>query len=558
MKNNLPTANFFLLYGLFFISFICSANAQTDVFSYKIKPVPQADRTNLEISLQFQAADNKSLTVKMPSDCFGTPDLYKYVTRFEGENGTIVTAREKQSERIVQPAADGKVSLRYTLSFDPNEMDKFPYAPNTGADYFHAAGCQYLLPVGEETVKRRFQIEMTDVPHDWQIYATSSANASKFEIESSFEDWQSAAIGGGKNVHTFQTKKARVAVYTHGDFQIPRERIFSSIEQIVRLERAWFDDYAQPVYTIVVAPRSRVTAGYAPENAFICFVDRETRQEDLNLLVAHEFFHNWLPNKIEIVQDKRSADFRFEWFSEGFTDYFAQKILADSKLLAPEKFVESVNRNIYNIADNPHRNKTYDELLALGKVGKFDGTAKKLAYFRGALIALNWEAQIKGGKKGNLSDFIRALYKRASKTGGKISEQEFYEFARKFGIDARADFEKYIMRGETIVPETNALGKNYELHEAEKPAFDIGFLLEETQKTRKISGVKESSSAYRAGLRDGMDFVGVENAYRFSNAWKADKPLVVKVKIDGTERRFEYFPHGEPMKLWLFSAAKIQ
>ena len=43
---------------------------------------------------------------------------------------------------------------------------------------------------------------------------------------------------------------------------------------------------------------------------------------------------------------KGFADFRFEWFSEGFTDYFAQKILTDSKLLTPEKRAELVNRSI--------------------------------------------------------------------------------------------------------------------------------------------------------------------------------------------------------------------
>src|SRR6185369_17325897 len=139
MQNTKRARNFIFLFGLFFISFLITANAQTDVFSYKIKPVPQADRTNLEISLQFQAADKNPLTVRMPPDCFGTPDLYKYVTRFEGKNGTIVKPGEKEAQKIVQPNPDGKVSLRYTLSYDPKLMDNSPYAPNTSAEHFHVA-----------------------------------------------------------------------------------------------------------------------------------------------------------------------------------------------------------------------------------------------------------------------------------------------------------------------------------------------------------------------------------------------------------------------------------
>lgn len=528
-----------------------------NVFSYKIKPIPQVDRTNLEISLRFQANDTNPLKIKMPSDCFGMPDLDKYVTSFEAENGTSIKAGDKATEKTVQPNSDGMVTLRYTLSFDPKVMDNYPYSPNTSAEHFHLAGCQFILPIGDDNQKRRYQFEMTDVPKNWQIYSTKSTNPAKYEVEASYDDLSFSAIGGGKNAHFFQTKKGRVAVFAHGDFAIGREKIYSSIEQIIRTERAWFDDYNQPNFMIVVAPRSNFSSGYATENAFICFVDRQTTNEDLSLLVAHEFFHNWLPDKIEIIQDKKYADFRYEWFSEGFTDYFSRKILAEAKLFSQESFVKAVNQNIYDIADNPNRNKSYAELLELAKSGKFDGVAKKLAYFRGALIALNWDAQIKrANKKRDLSDFIRQLFQLASKTDGKISESAFFDFAKSYGIDAKNDLERYIMRGETIVPEKDALGKTYQLSEIEKPSFEVGFSLEQTKKTGKISSLKENSPAFQAGLREGMEFVGVQNAYRFSNSWKADLPLVVKVKINNEERSFSYFPNGVKMRLPFFQSKK--
>jgi predicted metalloprotease with PDZ domain len=435
-------------------------------------------------------------------------------------------------------------------------MDDYPYGPNTGAKYFHLAGCQWLLHIGDDGRERRFQIEVVDVPRNWKVYSSKSKNARRFEVVSSYNDLASAPIGGGENSHLFRTQKGTVAVFVHGDFAIPRAKIYSSIEQIIRLERGWFDDYSQPHYTIVVAPRSDVTAGYAPENAFVCFIDRETKLDDLNLLVAHEFFHNWLPNKIEIVQDKKYASFRLEWFTEGFTDFLAQKILSEANLILPEKFVEMVNRNIYNIADNPHRARSYDELVALGKAGKFDGTAKKLAYYRGALIALNWDAKIRRTNPNrNLSTFIRELFKLAQSGGGRVSEQAFYDLASSYGIDANAEMERYITRGEAILPDKDALGSRYPLREVEIPAFDVGFSLDETQRSRKISRVIETGAAYKAGLRDGMEFVGTENAYRFSNSWKRDMPLVVRVKINGEERRIEYFPHGAPLKLSLFDEA---
>lgn len=539
---------------IFFLSAcIVNVGAQPRIISYKIKPVPQHDRTNLEIRLNFQPENADSLVVKMPVDCFGMPDLYKYVMRFEGENGTIVEEGEKPGEKNVVPNEDGKVALRYTLSFDPGAMDKFPYSPNTGADYFHVAGCQFLLAFGEAKQKRAFQIEIDAAPVGWNIYSTKSANARRFEVYASREELAAAAIGGGRMAHFFQTKKGKVAVFIHGDFEISPKKIFASVERIVRSQRRWFDDFAQPFYTIVVAPRAGVTAGYAPENAFICFIDRKTGIADLNLLVAHEFFHNWLPNKIMIVQDRRFADFRYEWFSEGFTEYFARRILHEAGLLSEPELAESINQLIYNIADNPHRAKTYYELIALAESGKFDAAAKKLAYYRGALIALNWDAKLKsaGGKR-DLSDFLRSLYKAASANGGKIAERDFFEFARLYGIDAAADLERYIMRGEAILPAKHAFGANFELVATEKPGFDPGFSLADTQKTGVISGVIENGAAHRAGLRDGMKLIAMENVHRFNNAWKADRPAVVRVEINGHERRFEYFPDGAPLKLFSF------
>src|SRR5205807_1414270 len=113
------------------------------------------------------------------------------------------------------------------------------------------------------------------------------------------------------------------------------------------------------------------------------------------------------------------------------------------------------------------------------------------------------------------------------------------------GIDAKGDLERYIMRGEQIQTQPSAVGKNFVLFETEKPSFDPGFSLDDTFKTRKISGVVEGGSAYRAGLRDGMGFVDIINSNRFGNDWQADKPMTVVVKVDGKEQSFDFFPRGK-------------
>jgi predicted metalloprotease with PDZ domain len=264
-------------------------------------------------------------------------------------------------------------------------------------------------------------------------------------------------------------------------------------------------------------------------------------------------FHDWLPNKMKIEQDEKYSGVRYEWFNEGFTDYFAPRILLEAGLITTKEFAKQINKAVLNIVDNPHRNETYEDFIAAVRARRFDSTYKKLSYYRGALIALNWDTQLRraGGKR-DLSDFIRQLYGLARKTDGKIPEKSFFGFAASYGIDARGDLERYIMRGEAIKVVSDARIDGFELRETERPLFDPGFSVEQTRKTGKISGVVKGSAAYDAGLRNGLELGRMENSNRFSNSWRDDKPLIVVAKVDGQERTFEFLPHGKKEKVLLF------
>lgn len=520
---------------------------------YRITPVPTTDRTELLISLRFAVKNSEPFRIKLPSDGFGTPDLYRYIQSIAGVNGTEINDGQDATERIVKPSADLKVSLRYVLSYDPEVMASHPYGPNTGSSYFHVAGCQWMLHIGDVAEKRPISIEILDAPKSWKLYSSIDPNPRRFETLASYNDLAKTVIGGGEQSFSFGVNGKPVSVFVHGSFAIPAKDIASAVERIVHFERRWFSDYQQPFYHVIVAPRRGATAGYAPENAFVNFVGKDISRDDLNLLLAHEMFHYWLPNKIRIEQDPKYSDIRYEWFYEGFTDYFTARVLLDAGLIDSSGFADLMNKAVLNIADNPHRAETYAQLMEASKAGRFDGVYKKLSYHRGALIALNWNTKIKSrSKTADLSDFIRALFQKAKKTKGKISESEFQVFAESYGIDANGDLERHTMNGEQIAIDPRTVIEGFRLVETDIPKFETGFSMTETRRLKRISGLIENSEAYKAGLRNGMEFVRAENSNRFSNSWSADRPLVVIVKVDGAERRFEYFPRGETGRLMLF------
>lgn len=529
-------------------------SVEPETLDYTIRPIPRADRTDLEITVSFRVTVDTDFKIKLPTDNFGTPDLHKFVTKFEGLDGTSVSGEATASERLVRPGPNKTVHLRYVLSYDPKFMEGYAYGPNTGSEHFHLAGCQWLLHIGPDEKPRKFNVKFSGVPKGWHLYTSKSATPRQFTVESSYDEWISAPIGGGKNLYSFDVKGGKVSVFVHGNFDIPKSEITLAVEKIVRTEREWFRDFSQPRFTVVLAPRPWVVSGYAPDDSFVCFIKPDITRQQLFRIVAHELFHTWLPNKIEITVAKGHHDLRHEWITEGFTDYFARRILKEAGFMSDSEFADSINADIKSIADDPYATATYDDLVGLAKSGSYGAAAKKLAYFRGALIALNWNEKIqRSGKGQDLAELIREIYSYAGKSGGKVSEDEFFKFVWGFGVDAAGDFDSFIVRGQPIIASSSALGSDYELREEEYPLFDIGFSLDETYRNKRMTDVREDGPAYNAGLRDGMPFVGVENSARFSNAWTAEKPLVVVLSSPEGERRIQYFPQGRRIKLNLFA-----
>lgn len=543
-----------IILAIFLLFFGVFQNNIAQTIHYQIRPIPAVDRTDLEISLNYQATVKESISFNLPIDCYGFPKLSRFVTSFHGESGTIVKNGKDEGERIIEPDSKGEIHLKYVLSFDPQKMSGATYSPNTSQDYFHIAGCQWMLRFGSPIEKKPYIIEMVDAPENWKLYSSLSANPTKFEGTDSFQNLMISAIGGGKQGFSqFFVRGKPVSVFVRGKFDIPQPEILAAVRKIVALQRERFNEFDQPFYNIVILPKENNVAGTRIENLFVSFFKADVTRNQLHVLLSHEMLHNWLTSEI-IKPPKGELGLKYQWFYEGFTDYFSRRILFDAGLLSKQMFAELINRDIINIADNPHKATTYQDLVNATETGKFNQSFNKLSYYRGALIALNWDTKIRQmNKTKSLGNLIEEVYQVAKKTAGSIEEGEFFELVQKnYGIDAKIDFERYILRGEPILVEPNALGNSYKLRESSVLLFDPGFLLNESRQADKVLGVKSNSAAHRAGLRDGMEIVNIENYNRFGNAWDSKKPLVVTVKESGNERKISFLPQGEPHKLFLF------
>ena len=180
-------------------------------------------------------------------------------------------------------------------------------------------------------------------------------------------------------------------------------------------------------------------------------------------------------------------------------------------------------------------------------------TQKKLSYYRGSLIALRWDQQLKA-KGSSLKKMIAYLFEKSKASNGELTDSDLYEFGEKYGLNFKQDIDRYIIEGQEIDLLTDAFS-GYQLQKDKIRLFYPGYDVTQSGREKVIQGVDINGPAYKAGLRDGMEYVRRKNSNRWSNSWSAKEPFTVFVKVDGTEKQIDFFPEGEEKLVYLYGKA---
>ena len=522
---------------------------EDNTFYYNLSVASINNELQFDISLAYKSYSTH--IIQLPDDYYGTPNLYKWVTKISGTNGTsVIDVDNKPGSRRIIPNKTNEVYINYTIKYDPAVMDNYSYAPNVSPSHFYMAGCQWILPIGPIDSIYTYKIKMGAVDNNWTFYSSLSENNNNINVKTNFDDLISAGFGGSDESQikeSFVVGGNKVSLFIQGNYSFDKKTFIKNLKEIITAEKAFFNDYNQRFYYITILPRTGLLAGASVPNLFYCFVDSAKQGRELYRLIAHEYFHNWLPNKIYIPTKKGDYDFKLEWFSEGFTEYFSRKILFDNNIIDKEYYVNTFNSDIISIANNPSANESYNEIA---ERSQFGAAQKKLSYYRGALIALKWDSQLKR-KESSLKNLMLFLFKKASDSKGTISESDIYDYANRYSLDFKKDIEKYIVQGKPIDILSDAF-EGYQLKNERIRLFDPGFDVIKSVKEKIIRGVDTNGPAYKAGLRDGMKYVKRRNSNRWSNSWSETTPYSVTVITDEKEKEINFFPWGKQKELLLY------
>jgi len=518
-----------------------------NVFYYNLNIVNSNNGLEFHVELKYKR--DSIHKVLLPWDYYGTPDLHQWVKSFEVSNGTQIIKAGSNYHRI-SPNLKGEVYIKYQIKYDSKLLDNYSYAPNVSNSFFYMAGCQWMLPIYPLDQITTFNISINGDDPNWILYSSLSENVNEIELESSYEDLISAGFGGNKNPDsqvTFNLEGMRYSVFINGDFNFDKKLLFKQLKEILRGEKEFFEDHEQSFYYITILPRTGLLAGASIPHLFYCFVDTKESSENIQDLISHEYFHNWLPNKMYLPTLKGEYDFKHEWFHEGFTEYFSRTILFEKEIITKKQYAELFNKDILSILNNPSANESYLKLASRNNLG---AAQKKLSYYRGPLIALRWDYQL-STKGSSLKEMMLFLYEISKENNGKISYQDIFEFGNKFSLNFNKDFEDFIMNGKNIPAESNSF-KDYQLISQTVKLFDPGFDVLKSSKDKIIQGVNPNGPAYLAGLRNGMTYVKRKNSNRWSNSWSELKPYIVTVIDNENEKAIAFYPYGKTVDVKLF------
>jgi len=418
------------------------------------------------------------------------------------------------------------------------------YRPIVQPDYIHWIGHgAWVVPAWGDATRARITIEWKGIPASWTI-ANSHGEGQRLQHVTDSLDALTHAVytAGDFRIRRIALRGQTVVVAMRGTaWSFGDDAFVDLVGRVFHVHRDFWNDHATPYYLVTLIPleappTSMSIGGTGLTHSFATFVTTNADLPALRHLLAHELFHDWNPQKLGIPEDPEAGIY---WFSEGFTDFYTYALLERSGLMTRAEVAEHYNDVLLGYTRSPVRNAPNQRIL---KDFFSDENVGKLPYWRGAMLAMIWDARIRersGGRR-SLDDAMRALRAQARRdpaitiTAARIAAA----IQPLAGGDVAGEIRSCVDEGATITPPAEGLGPGYELGQAEIPVFELGVDLRAVVDRKVIEGVVPGSAADQAGMRNGMEIVRRKPIHLDD----VTKPVEMTVRDGDGERTITWYP----------------
>ncbi|MFN0138383.1 MAG: hypothetical protein ACKVS9_19945 [Phycisphaerae bacterium] len=431
------------------------------------------------------------------------------------------------------------------------------HRPIAGEDFFHGIGNAFLMvPNSGEGVPGEFQTQLT-----WRLPAGQKAVCSWAPARSAGAPMtpadlrHSVYLAGNIATRKVQREGRSVTVAMPEAFEFSIDDFANLTSAIIDEQIAFMADKGFPSFVVTAIPaggklREGETrlAGSGLYHSFAMFAAPNTKLDDgVVHLFAHELFHYWNGRVLGAAQPERLA----YWFVEGLTDYYALRILFESKRWDAATYAKWLNKHLREYAVNPAVNATNQDINK--KYWSERDTVGQVAYQRGLMLGLRWHhlARQKGVREG-IDKLFRHLVNRGRAGGFEVGNDAIRTAGiQQLGAWFGEEFDRHVTRAERVTLPDGVLLPALVGESRDTFAFELGFERVRSLRDKKVRGVIAGSAAATAGLLDGDELTG------WTIPTDADSPVVLQVKRGGSAKTIEYFPRGRKQTVLQFEPAAV-
>jgi predicted metalloprotease with PDZ domain len=517
-----------------------AASAHADAIRYTLSPVTKGGQLEaLAVEIRFTGEVDGETAIDLPDKWGGTDGLWRGISALQVHGAKRVGVTSDPARRIIQHAPGANLRVRYRVQqIWSGEPETTEFRPIVRPRYFHVIGWT-VLARPHWAISTPTSVSFRAFPKRWRV-ASDLAHGEALTLQ---ETLRSITVGGDFRV----LKAGALTVAMRGTWSFSDEAFLKQLEPIVESHsRFWGDPPAAYLVTVIPLkpkPNSMTAGGTGLGDAFAFYATENVDERRLLNGLAHEHMHSWIPSRLGKTPVENDGIVE-SWFSEGFTDFYASRLLVRDGLATIEEVAERLNEFMWDYAFSSARNMTNSRIAA-----EFwrDNAAHRMPYQRGLLVAALTDARLRQNSGGarDLDDVMLAM-KKAADIAGKDARppiRDHFVAAMKLSeVDVTEDIRRFIEEGETIALPPDIWSPCGVVTTAEVAEFDLGFKGRRTlENGGVVVGVDPDGPAHAAGLRDGMrilDFkAGVSRDSRV--------PLTYRVVVDGVVREIIYRPEGK-------------
>ena len=517
--------------------------------TYVIEPVVVNGKLILRVTLEFMGGRAGTVELELPSDWAGQSHLERQVTNLRAiSSGTVVLDTPRPSVKTLRFPPNQSVKISYDLARDWEGVFEHPmqFRAVLEPTYFEFTTQNALVhPKLNPTVAVSVHFDWQKLPADWTLETSFGADDRCQSFTGLWNRVNEALFAGGDfRLRRVTLKNRSLVVAIRGKWSFSDEEAVAQIQKILEAEREFWQDQDFPFYLVTLKPydvRSGSSDGSAFTNAFWLYLGGDSFSYDVEYLLAHEGFHAWNPHKMGVMKGLGVSE---KWFAEGFTVYYADVLLLRAGLLSLPEYVERVNRRIRDYESSPVKNLTNKKIVTRYEENSVD----QLPYVRGPMVALWLDAQIReqSGNKLSLDAVMLTLARQGTENPAmELSSERVLRVAGKYlNPTSRKQLSRLVEEGASIPIPDFPKNPCIRLATEELPLFDLGFDGDVLRSKKLVAGVREDSEAFKAGVRDGQEVLGM------SISWNdVSKPVRLSIRAASGRLRIEYFPRGKTVTI---------